>query len=57
MGKGPTTQPEKQQKKMMSLYLFYQDQHELPLKRLVEDFSNEIKALGAQLRAADFKDV
>lgn len=44
------------QRKMMSLFLFYQDQHQLALNRLVEDFSNELKKIGAVVRAADFKD-
>lgn len=46
----------REQRKMMSLFLFYQDQHQLALNRLVEDFSNELKKIGAVVRAADFKD-
>ncbi len=49
--------PLTEQRKMMSLFLFYEDQHELVLKRLIEDFSLEIKKAGAELRAAEFKDV
>lgn len=49
--------PLTEQRKMMSLFLFYEDQHELILKRLIEDFSLEIKKAGAELRAAEFKDV
>jgi CRP-like cAMP-binding protein len=48
--------PRKQQK-MMSLFLFYQDEHQLLLNRLVEKFGNELKKVGAVLRAADFKDI
>lgn len=47
----------RESRKMMSLFLFYQDEQQLTLKRLVEEFSNEVKQLGAELRAADFKDV
>lgn len=47
----------REQRKMMSLFLFYEDQHELVLKRLVEDFSRELDKVGAELRAAEFKDV
>lgn len=47
----------REQRKMMSLFLFYQDEHQLVLNRLVENFSNELKKIGAVLRAADFKDV
>jgi serine/threonine protein kinase len=49
--------PLREERKMMSLFLFYHDQHELALKRLVEDFSNELNNIGAELRAAEFKDV
>jgi len=55
---GVRTQPQlREQRKMMSLFLFYRDEHQLILNRLVEDFSNELKKIGAMLRAADFKDV
>jgi serine/threonine protein kinase len=47
----------KEQRKMMSLFLFYQDEHQLTLKRLVEEFTNELKKIGADIRAADFKDI
>ena len=46
-----------ERRKMMSLFLFYQDGQQLILNRLVEDFSKELKTIGAVLRAADFKDV
>ncbi|MBN1105740.1 MAG: protein kinase [Deltaproteobacteria bacterium] len=51
---GPWTQ---EQRKMMSLFLFYSEEHQLTLKRLVEEFGNELKAIGADLRAAEFKDL
>jgi CRP-like cAMP-binding protein len=47
----------KEQRKMMSLFLFYHDEHQLTLKRLVEEFTNELKKIGADVRAADFKDI
>jgi len=47
----------KGQRKMMSLFLFYQDEHQLNVKRLVEEFTNELKKIGADIRAADFKDI
>ena len=47
----------REQRKMMSLFLFYEDQHQLVLKRLVEDFSHELNQIGAEVRAAEFKDV
>jgi serine/threonine protein kinase len=45
------------QRKMMSLSVFYQEEHQLLLNRLVEEFSNELQKIGLVLRAADFKDV
>jgi len=47
----------REQRKMMSLFLFYQDQHELAVKRVVENVRYELKEIGAELRAAEFKDV
>jgi serine/threonine protein kinase len=44
-------------RKMKSLFLFYQDQHELLLKPLIENFSNELNKLGADLRVTEFRDV
>jgi CRP-like cAMP-binding protein len=49
--------PLREERKMMSLFLFYNDQHQLALKRLVEDFSRELDKVGAELRAAEFKDL
>ena len=43
--------------KMMSLFLIYEDQHELAVRRLVENVSHELKEMGAELRAAEFKDI
>jgi len=55
---GVKRQPQlREEQKMMSLFLFYQDHYELALKRLVEKFSHEVNELGAELRAAEFKDV
>jgi CRP-like cAMP-binding protein/Tfp pilus assembly protein PilZ len=49
--------PLREHRNVMSLFLFYQDQHELVLKHLVEKFSLELKEIGAELRAAKFKDL
>ncbi|MBN2126402.1 MAG: protein kinase [Deltaproteobacteria bacterium] len=57
-GLGVQTEPRiREQRKMMSLFLFYREEHQLPLKRLVEEFDNELKKIGAVLRAADFEDL
>jgi CRP-like cAMP-binding protein/tRNA A-37 threonylcarbamoyl transferase component Bud32 len=45
-----------EQGKMMRLFLFYQDQDEQGVKRLVENFRHELKEIGAELRAAEFTD-
>jgi hypothetical protein len=42
---------------MISLFLFFEDEHELTLKRLVEDFSQQLGQIGAELRSAEFKDL
>jgi serine/threonine protein kinase len=47
----------REQGKMMSLFLFYQDNHELAVKRLVENVGHELREIGAELRAEEFKDI
>ncbi|MDQ7781947.1 MAG: protein kinase [Desulfomonilaceae bacterium] len=42
---------------MMGLFLFYRDEHRGIIRRLVQDFSQELRKVGADLRDADFKDV
>ncbi len=55
---GLPTEPEwRKHVNMMGLFLFYRDEHEEILKRLVSDFGQELKKLGAVLRDTDFKDV
>jgi serine/threonine protein kinase len=56
LGVSSESAPRKQQK-MMSLFLFYQEEHQLILNRMVEQFSDELEKMGGVLRAADFKDV
>ena len=36
--------------KMMNLFLFYQDEQQLVLNKLVEDFNRQIKEIGAELK-------
>jgi serine/threonine protein kinase len=54
---GVKTLPQLRKRKMMSLFLFYKDEHQLILNQLVENFSNELKKIETELRVADFKDV
>jgi eukaryotic-like serine/threonine-protein kinase len=42
---------------MMGLFLFYRDEHQDLLKRLIGDLAEELKKVGAVLRDADFKDI
>ena len=46
----------REQQKMLSLFLSYQDGHHLILNDMVEDFSNELKKIGAVLRTTDIYD-
>lgn len=42
---------------MMGLFLFYRDEHDRMIRRLVKEFTQELKKIGADLRETDFKDV
>lgn len=55
---GIQTDPRPQeQRRMMSLFLFYHEEQQLNLSRLVDEFGSELKKIGALLKAADFKDL
>jgi serine/threonine protein kinase len=54
---GVKSLPQLRKRKMMSLFLFYKDEHQSVLNQLVENFSNELKKIETVLRVADFKDV
>jgi len=43
--------------KMTTLFIMYKGEHQLALNRLMEDFSNQVRELGAVLKAANFSDV
>jgi CRP-like cAMP-binding protein len=45
------------ERKMMSLFLFYQEDHRLALNSLLEEFSRKVKDMGIALKAMDFKDI
>jgi eukaryotic-like serine/threonine-protein kinase len=47
----------RRKRKMMSLFMFYEDEHQLELNRLLARFSEKLKKIGAELRAADFDDI
>jgi hypothetical protein len=47
----------KEQRKMMSLFLFYQEEQQLRLNKLVEKFNSEIEKLGAELEVRTVDDV
>jgi serine/threonine protein kinase len=50
------TQPSKK-RKMITLFLLYNEEHQLELKQLLEEFTNKTRKLGVDLKASDFKDI
>ena len=42
--------PLDKQRKMMNLFLFYQDEQQLALNKLVEEFNRQVKEIGAELK-------
>jgi eukaryotic-like serine/threonine-protein kinase len=49
--------PERPERKMTSLFLFYQDDHRLALNALLEDFSRKVKEAGIFMKAAEIKGI
>jgi CRP-like cAMP-binding protein len=47
----------KEERKMMSLFLFYREDQRLRLNQILEDFSRQIKETGIALKAAEIKDI
>jgi eukaryotic-like serine/threonine-protein kinase len=45
------------ERKMTSLFLFYQEEHRLALNALLEEFSLKVKDAGILLKAVDLKDI
>ena len=46
-----------EKRKMMNLFLLYNEKQQLALKRLLEEFSTKTRKLGVDLKVADFKDI
>ena len=46
-----------QRRKMMSLFLFYQEDQQMFLNRLVEDFNSEVSKMGVELKITNVDDV
>jgi CRP-like cAMP-binding protein len=44
-------------RKLSTVFLMYREDQQIPLNRLMEDFSDKAKQIGVILRAADFKDI
>jgi len=44
-------------KRMASMFIFYQDEQQGDLNRLMEEFSAKVRELGVVLKAADFKNI
>ncbi|MBU0517085.1 MAG: protein kinase [Proteobacteria bacterium] len=56
MGVGPGAAP-RPRRQMISLYLFFRDEHHLALAGLLDDFSAKAEKLGVKVRAVDVKEV
>lgn len=56
IGVGPPVELRKR-RRMMTLFMFYEDDRQLALNRLLDRFSEGLRSLGAELRVADFEDV
>ncbi|MBI5249790.1 MAG: protein kinase [Desulfomonile tiedjei] len=55
---GERVAPESHPKRrMMTLFMFYRDESQLELNQIMEELSQQLKALGAELRIADFEGV
>lgn len=48
----PAVRPRR--RKMMSLVMVYDHEHQIRMSRLLEDFSEQLQRMGAQVRVADF---
>jgi len=48
---------QRKQGKMVSMLLFYDEEHQLALNQFIDKFSNNIGEIGATLRVAQFKDI
>jgi len=46
-----------EQRKVSSVFLIYRDDNQLELNRLMEDFSAKARALGVEIKIADFQDL
>ena len=44
-------------RKMMNMVLFYQDEHQLELNKLIDTFNHDVAKLGATLRVAQVEDI
>jgi serine/threonine protein kinase len=46
-----------QRRKMMSIYLFYQEEQQLPLSRLVEEFNSDINKMNVEMKVTNLDEV
>jgi serine/threonine protein kinase len=47
----------RKKEKMMGLFLFYKDEHQLDLKRLMDRLNNDVNEIGAVLRVVNVEDI
>jgi serine/threonine protein kinase len=48
---------QRKQGKMVSMLLFYDEEHQLALNQFIDKFNNNISEIGAALRVAHFEDI
>jgi len=49
--------PAKRKEKMTGLFLFYKDEHQLELNRLLDKLNSDISEIGAVVRVVNIEDV
>ena len=45
------------EKKMMSVFVFYEDEHQLMLNQLIDDLNRKVTKAGASVRIASVEDI
>ncbi len=48
--------PSLDSQRMLNIFLNYQEEHQLNLTRLIEDFTSKAKKLGVHLKVVDLRD-
>jgi hypothetical protein len=48
---------QRKQGKMISMFIFYDEEHQLALNQFVDKFSNDVEEIGATLRVTQLEDI